>query len=259
MPIGRSEVGQILAMTNDASWGVRRLLQAIESRDLRAVRDALAVDVTWQNVPHNPAIGRDAVIAMLAPILTWSDEARWDVVTADYASNTGWVERIDRFWIGGVEYAVRCNGVFDVDPERGDVVSVRDYADLEEWRRRIEPVYERLAHGNAIDVVRRHLGAVTRRDPVAMAADYHLDATLRRGSTVLKGWMEIADYFDGVPARLSGSAFAVEALTEPRPDHVVSEWTITQPDGVLLRGRDEFTVESGRIVEQQVQLDRNDF
>lgn len=259
MPIGRSEVGQILAMTNNASWGVRRLLQAIESRDLRAVHDALALDVTWQNVPHNPAIGRDAVVAMLAPILTWSDEVRWDVVTANYTDSTGWVERIDRFWIGGVEHAVRCNGVFDVDPECGDVVSVRDYSDLEEWRRRIGPAYERLAHRDAIDVVRRHLGAVTRRDPVAMAADYHLSATLRRGSTVIKGWTEIADYFDGVPARLSGSAFAVEALTEPRPGHVVSEWTIKQPDGAIVRGHDAFTVQSGRIVDQQVQLDRNDF
>jgi len=246
-------------MTNGASSAVRRLLQAIESRDLRAVRGALAVDVTWQNMPRDPAIGRDAVIAMLAPILTWSDEVRWEVISSNYTDSTGWVERIDRFWIDSVEYAVRCNGVFEVDPENGDVVSVRDYVDLGEWRQRIGPIYERLAHRAAIDVVRRHLAAVTRRDPVAMAADYQLTAMLRRGSTVLEGWTEIADYFDGIPARLSGSAFDVETLTEPRPGHVVSKWKITLPDGAIVRGRDAFTVESGRIVEQQVELDHHDF
>jgi limonene-1,2-epoxide hydrolase len=246
-------------MTNDASSVVQRLFAAIESRDLRAVRDVLAVNATWQNVPSDAAVGRDAVLALLAPILTWSDEVRWDVRTSSCSGSTSWVERIDRFWIAGVEHAVRCAGVFDVDLARGEVVSVRDYVDLQEWRERIGPVYQRLEQRDAIAVVQRHLDAVARRDPVAMAADYHLTATLTRDSTPLDGWMEIADYFDGVPERLSGSTFAVETLSETRPGHVVSEWSITQPDGAIIRGSDQFTVEAGRISAQQVQLDSNDF
>lgn len=246
-------------MTNDATSAIRRLFEAIESRDLRAVRDALRPDATWQNVPSDPSIGRDAVVASLAPILTWSDTVRWDVVTANHSANMAWIERIDRFVIDGVEHAVRCNGVFEVDPALGKVVSVRDYVDLGEWRKRIGPAYDRLTQRDAIDVVHRHLGAVARRDPVAMAADYHLAARLSRGETLLDGWMEIADYFDDVPARLSDSVLAVETLSEPRPGHVRSTWTITSPDGAIVRGRDEFAVESGRIIEQTVHLEHGDF
>ena len=61
---------------------VDALLAAIESRDLRRIADQLTDDATWQNVPHPAAVGRDAVLALLGPILTRSDRVVWDVVTA---------------------------------------------------------------------------------------------------------------------------------------------------------------------------------
>ena len=74
---------------------------------------------------------------MLAPILQRSERVQWDVVTAAFAEHRAWIERVDRFWIDGVEYAVRCNGVIDLDSESGLIKELRDYVDLGEWRERL--------------------------------------------------------------------------------------------------------------------------
>lgn len=231
---------------------IERLLEAIESRDLRAIEDALVPDATWQNVPNSAAVGRDAVLAMLSGIITWSDEVRWDVVSAAFDGDVGWLERVDRFVIDDEELAVRCNGVFEVRDRR--VASVRDYVDVGEWRARAGPVLEALRARPAAEVVARHLAAVSRGDVVAMAADYALDAALVRAGTTYRGWRQIADYFDGVPGRLAGRRLELgtPGLTS---DEVVLRWSI---EGVA-SGIDRYVVSEGRIVHQTVELDGADF
>ena len=244
--------------SNDTERTIGRLLAAIESRDLRAVEGALAPSATWQNVPHAEVSGRDAVLEMLAGIITWSDRVRWDVISASYDGGTGWVERVDRFWIDGVEHAVRCNGVVRVDRDTDTVVEVRDYVDLGEWRARIRPVYKAMATRSPIAVVERHVDAVDRRDTVAMAADYALDAELRRGGECHQGWRAIADYFDTVPRRLGTSSLSFgAAATDGRL--VTMPWTIRSGDAVVASGTDEFEVDAGRIARQVVRLDSPDF
>jgi limonene-1,2-epoxide hydrolase len=235
-----------------ASDAIAELLAAIESRDLRAIEAALTPDATWQNVPSSHAAGRDAVLAMLAPIVTWSDEVRWDVVSSNYDETTGWLERVDRFVIDGVEHAVRCNGVFEV--RDGRVAVVRDYVDVAEWRTRIGPVMERLRERPALAVVARHLAAVDRRELAAMPADYAMDAELARGDSTYRGWRAIADYFDTVPDRLAGRQLLL-GLPVQRGDEVVVEWTIP---GVA-EGQDRYRVRAGRITHQFVELATPDF
>ncbi|MCH1611141.1 MAG: nuclear transport factor 2 family protein, partial [Luminiphilus sp.] len=94
---------------------IEQLLSAIESRDLRMVERCLHPDVVWQNVPHPPSLGRQAVTRLLADILCWSDKVRWDILSSAVSGETGWYERVDRFWLAGEEHAVHCNGVFEVD------------------------------------------------------------------------------------------------------------------------------------------------
>lgn len=234
-----------------ARHAVQRLFAAIESRDVRAIADALTPDATWQNVPHPPAVGRDAVLALLAPIVTWSDSVAWDVVSAGYDGATAWVERVDRFVIGGTEHAVRCHGVFTT--REGQVAGVRDYVDLGEWRARIGPVYAALRERAPIDVVRRHLAAVAAGDPVAMAADYALDAELVRGANVHRGWRAIADYFHTVPDRLAGRNVEFDPPVAA-DDGITVTWSIGDTSG-----RDTYTVEQGRITHQSVELHGPDF
>lgn len=235
------------------------LLAAIESRDLRALADVLAPDCTWQNVPHPPTAGRGNVVALLAPVVCWSDRVEWEVLSESYGDGIAWVERFDRFWIDGSEHVVRCNGVIRVDPSTVRVASVRDYVDLGEWRERIGSTLQQMAARSAVDVVARHLRAVCDRDPVAMAADYALDAVLDRGPTRHSGWFEIADYFDTVPTRLGSGRLDLGAPVAVGLDAVDVEWSIHDGDGLTIVGNDRYRVAGGRIVEQQVTLAGGDF
>lgn len=232
------------------------LFAAIGTRDLRMISSVLHPEVTWQNVPHAPASGRDAVIRMLAPIITWSDRVRWDIATGCYGSDVALLERFDRFWIDGEERTVRCCGVVAV--EANLVRAVRDYSDLEEWRTRIDPVYERLARRSPLDVVRRHMTAVMARDPVAMAADYALDATLERGDDLFVGHGAIADYFDTVPDRLGSSTLEFGAV-ELASDVVRVPWKIGDGSASRATGLDTYVIVQGRIARQTVELSGADF
>ncbi len=238
---------------------VGNLLTAVATRDLRRLEQMLAPTCAWQNMPHPPAAGRVQVIAMLAPILCWSDEVRWDVISAAYEGNTAWVERADRFWIDGEEHTVLCNGVITVDPDSGTVASVRDYVDLGEWRARLAPVFERLSARPAVEVVARHLRAVDRRDSIAMAADYALDAVLTRSTDAHRGWFRIADYFRTVPERLGATTLECSAPQLLPSGEVSVEWAISKDGTTTVTGTDIYRVERGCITHQAVGLHGPDF
>ncbi len=77
---------------------------------------------------------------MLARILDRSSHVQWDIVSAAYTDDRAWLERVDRFWIDGTEYAAPCNGVVEVDPDTGLITAFRDYVDLGVWRDRLGAV-----------------------------------------------------------------------------------------------------------------------
>lgn len=109
---------------------------------MQAVLDCMAPDASWQNVPHPPSKGHADIAKLFGAILPRCEKVRWDVESVSYGPEQDgralvWAERIDRFWIGGEEYAVRCNGVFEFDLASGLIVEVRDYVDLGEWRSRL--------------------------------------------------------------------------------------------------------------------------
>ena len=238
---------------------IDRLLVAIESRDLRIVQAALHPNATWQNVPHPTAKGRPAVMALLANILCWSDQVRWDVISSSVEGRVGWYERVDRFWLLGEEHAVACNGVFTVDPATDTVSEVRDYVDLGEWRARVTPVWQKLAARSAEEVVLQHLSAVATRDPVAMTSDYALDAVLARPDAQHTGWFEIADYFETVPTRLIDRELVISEVKATDHHRAEVGWEITGAEGRVASGRDEFVVTEGRITQQRTSLESDDF
>jgi len=238
---------------------IERLLAAIELRDLRAIRTVLHTDVTWQNVPHPPATGREAVVALLGNILCWSDKVQWDVVSASVSGATGWYERLDRFWLDGEEYAVPCNGVLTVDCHTQSIIAMKDYVDLGEWRSRVTPKLASLAARPAAAVVARHLKAVRALDPVAMAADYALGATLERPGARYGDWYAIADYFASVPERLAGRQLILGEVEVAGPDAAQVVWEVTGATDSVVSGRDLFRVNEGRIFHQVTTLDEGDF
>lgn len=112
-------------------------LNSLESCDIDRILQSFTEQSSWQNVPHVPAVGLSEIRATFESIVQRSSRIQWDVVSSAFEGSRGWVERVDRFWIDGIEYAVRCNGVFDFDVESSTILSVRDYVDLGEWRSRL--------------------------------------------------------------------------------------------------------------------------
>ncbi|MQA13865.1 MAG: nuclear transport factor 2 family protein [Pseudonocardiaceae bacterium] len=119
---------------------VRRFLDAVHSRDPARVAACFTSDASYANVPHPPASGPEGVRAMFAPILDRSERVRWDIVSECYGTHRAWLERVDRFWIDGQEYAIECNGVYELDRDRGLITEVRDYVDVGVWRARLGDV-----------------------------------------------------------------------------------------------------------------------
>ncbi|MDG1846102.1 MAG: limonene-1,2-epoxide hydrolase family protein [Acidimicrobiales bacterium] len=112
-------------------------LASMQSCDIDKVMGSFTNDSLWQNVPHLPAKGLIEIRTMFETIMRRSSKIRWDVVSASFNKDQAWIERVDRFWIDGTEYAVKCNGVFDFDSSTSTIQSVRDYVDLGEWRSRL--------------------------------------------------------------------------------------------------------------------------
>lgn len=237
--------------TLDAFWA------ALASRDMRRIEDLLAPEVTWRNMPHAAAIGRRAVMELLAAIVTWSDEVHWDVVSAAYGGDRAWVERVDRFVLDGTEHGVQCHGVFTVD--QGQIREVRDYVDLGEWRSRVASILEGFAQRPPVEVVRRHLDGVASGVTAAMAADYALDAVLTRPDGSRHGWRAIADYFDTVEERLGGGIVHFDAVDARGDDGARVSWHIERDGTTIASGFDTYTVANGRIRHQVVELTASDF
>lgn len=122
---------------------IRRFLDAVEARDVAAAAACFALDAEYQNVPWPPVHGPQGVTAMLTDIVDASTEIQWEIVTEAYGVGRGHLERIDRFVIDGVEFAIRCHGVFEVDETRGLITAFRDYVDLGPWRAEIAPAIDR--------------------------------------------------------------------------------------------------------------------
>lgn len=130
----------VRAMTTKTRDAVGRFLAAVESRLPADVAACFTPDAIYRNMPHEPAAGRPAIEELFRPILSRSERVVWDIVSDAYSGDSAWLERVDRFWIDGVEYRIECNGVARVDLASGLIAEFRDYVDLGVWRRRLEGV-----------------------------------------------------------------------------------------------------------------------
>lgn len=129
-------------MTSPAASGpayeaLCRFFDAVHARDAAAAGACFAPTGTYANMPHPPVIGPAGVAGLLAPILGRSSRVRWDLVSAAYTPDRAWLERVDRFWIDGREYAIECNAVAEVEVASGLITAFRDYVDLGTWRARL--------------------------------------------------------------------------------------------------------------------------
>jgi limonene-1,2-epoxide hydrolase len=108
---------------------VRRFVEAIEHQDLEAVEELLAQDVSYENMPMQPVIGRDAVLKVVAGFLEPAELVDWKILRQWDCEGVVINERIDRFRIGNGWLELPVAGFFELDVD-GRIILWRDYFDL---------------------------------------------------------------------------------------------------------------------------------
>jgi limonene-1,2-epoxide hydrolase len=76
---------------------VRAFIAAIERNDLDAAGALLAANCEYDNVPMGKVFGAEAVVGILAPMLSRCSEIHWPVHREATSGNVVFNERTDRF------------------------------------------------------------------------------------------------------------------------------------------------------------------
>ncbi len=107
---------------------VGAFIAAVEARDVDAALAFLAEDVSYENMPMDPIVGREMTGMVLRSYLDISTEVEWrivrEVVDGDVVIN----ERVDRFHIGGGWLELPVAGFWEV--RDGLITLWRDYFDM---------------------------------------------------------------------------------------------------------------------------------
>jgi limonene-1,2-epoxide hydrolase len=111
---------------------VFEFIGAIERRDLDAVRSMLSEEVSYENMPMRPILGRDAVIKVIEAFLAPAELVDWKVLRQWDCGGVVINERIDRFRIGNGWLELPVAGFFELDAE-GLILLWRDYFDLQSY------------------------------------------------------------------------------------------------------------------------------
>lgn len=108
---------------------VTAFIQAIEAKDLDTALALVTEDVSYENVPMSPIVGRDAVRAALERFLAMAGTVDWQVSRQMASANAVANERLDRFQIGDGWLEMPVAGFFEVTDD-GLISLWRDYFDL---------------------------------------------------------------------------------------------------------------------------------
>lgn len=118
-------------MTDPASV-VADFIAAVEAKDIDAAVAMLTDDVSYENMPVDPIVGRDAVRATLEGFLAAASEVDWPVHRQIVDGNVVMNERVDRFRIGDGWLELPVVGVFEVTDD-GRISLWRDYFDMNSY------------------------------------------------------------------------------------------------------------------------------
>ena len=107
---------------------VNTFMNHIESKDVNAATTLLTSDISYENMPIDPVVGRDAVRQVLEGFLGSAGEVEWKVLSEWEVGSTVINERLDRFHIGGGWLELPVAGFFQVTD--GLITLWRDYFDM---------------------------------------------------------------------------------------------------------------------------------
>ncbi|HSM65635.1 MAG TPA: limonene-1,2-epoxide hydrolase family protein [Ilumatobacteraceae bacterium] len=108
---------------------VASFIAAVEAMDVDAAVELLTEDVSYENVPVSPIVGKEAVRATLAGFLGPARSVDWPVLREVVSGNVVVNERLDRFQIGDGWLELPVAGFFEVT-DQGLISLWRDYFDM---------------------------------------------------------------------------------------------------------------------------------
>jgi limonene-1,2-epoxide hydrolase len=117
----------------DAAAIVGEFIGAVEAKDLDRACSLLATDVSYENVPMRPIVGRDAVRGALVSFLEPVLEVRWPIARQLADGNVVMNERLDRFRFESGWLEMPVVGIFEIAVDGADAGRItlwRDYFDL---------------------------------------------------------------------------------------------------------------------------------
>ena len=126
---------------------VTTFIQTLERKDIDAAVMLLSSDVSYDNMPMQPIVGRAAVRVALGSFLNAATRVEWVVSRTVAADNAVVNERVDRFEINGKWLELPVAGVFEVNGD-GLITLWRDYFDLGSYTQQMADV---MGQGSAAD------------------------------------------------------------------------------------------------------------
>jgi limonene-1,2-epoxide hydrolase len=114
---------------------VTTFIEAIERQDIAAAAALVSPSVSYENVPMQPIVGREAVATALDAFLGPASEVDWVILRQHEAGNVVFNERVDRFRFGDGWLEMPVAGVFEIDD--GLITLWRDYFDLATYQRQM--------------------------------------------------------------------------------------------------------------------------
>jgi limonene-1,2-epoxide hydrolase len=115
---------------------VTAFIEAIERKDIAAAAALASPSISYENMPMQPIVGREAMVATLEMFLGSASEVDWVILRQHEIGNVVFNERVDRFRIGDGWLELPLAGVFEVDDD-GLITLWRDYFDLASYQRRL--------------------------------------------------------------------------------------------------------------------------
>jgi limonene-1,2-epoxide hydrolase len=115
---------------------VASFIAAIERHDVDAALALVTDDVSYENVPIDPIVGKEAVGAALRGFLATATEVDWKVLRTVTDDRVVVNERVDRFRIGDGWLELPVAGFFELTVD-GLISRWRDYFDMATYTRQL--------------------------------------------------------------------------------------------------------------------------
>lgn len=115
---------------------VTEFIRAIERKDVAAAGDFVSENISYENMPMAPIVGREGMMATLESFLAPAQTVDWQILEQWEVGRTVINERIDRFEIGDGWLELPLAGIFEVNDD--DKISLwRDYFDMGTYTRQM--------------------------------------------------------------------------------------------------------------------------